>query len=478
MLYSWFKILILGVLLSVACGQLKERNITQRLDHFDPNNTDTWTHRYWIDDSFYTPGAPIFLYVGDMTFFFTEFRMNTSHFRDLAEEFNAYILVTEHRYYGESRPTEDASFENLRFLRTDQALADMETIVEFVKESDENLNEAKVIAAGIGQGSALGVWLRQARPDLIDGVWASSPRMDAQVDFSDFGTNTAVSIRIYGGMTCYNNLAAAFAEMEDHFDNGNYEVLRDGLMLCESEHGINGSYADNLLFSQMATAVGSTVQILHSAAFVNLCNDLENGTTPFEGLSNWVTHRVYPELGCMTVNYRDFLDWIGDGDWESEGVFWGTRQRMWQSCTEFGMFRNSNGDDHPFTDRFPLDFFFTQCRDVLNGTMTNEEIIASIERTNEIYGGLKPNVTNVYFTNGNLDPERTLSPREDLSETAVADNISFFGFAADWIPMNFTEYEGLRAVQNRVRTLITQWISDDDGEVTTTTEAPTTTTIF
>lgn len=102
-------------------------------------------------------------------------------------------------------------------------------------------------------------------------------------------------------------------------------------------------------------------------------------------------------------------------------------------------------------------------------------MIASIERTNEIHGGLTPNVTNVYFTNGNLDPERTLSVQQDLNEDAVADNISFFGFAADWFTMDVTVYEGLRYVQNRVRTLIGQWI-EHEAEIPTTTEPPTDTT--
>ncbi|XP_055686871.1 thymus-specific serine protease-like [Lutzomyia longipalpis] len=465
-------ILILGVTFGGVCGEFEVRNFTQWLDHFDPNNTATWEQRYWIDDSHYVPGSPIFLLVGDMTFFFTEFRLNESFFIELAQEFNGLMVATEHRFYGESRPTPDVSLESLQFLRTDLALADYVEIIKEIRESREDLREAKVIAAGSGHGAALAIWLRQSYPEVVDGVWSSSARMYTMADFDAFGTNTAISIRIYGGMTCYYNLAAAFSEMENLFANGEYEVLRDGLQLCDTERGIEGDYAGNLLFAQVAAAVGTSIQAFHSVAFTNLCGDLANGTTYFQGLANWVTNRVFPEMGCIMIDYEQFLEFLRVDDWEADSVVWGTRQMMYQACTEFGWYRTSSGPDHPFGDRFPIDFFFTQCNDLLNATMTPEEITQNIARTNDIYGGLRPNVTNVYFTNGNLDPERTLSVQEDLNESAIADNVSYFGFAADWIPSEFVGYDGLANVQERLKHLVAQWINDNDGEVPTTTESP------
>lgn len=42
----------------------------------------------------------------------------------LAEATNGLSVVLEHRYYGESLPTRNLSTESLRFLTTQQALAD------------------------------------------------------------------------------------------------------------------------------------------------------------------------------------------------------------------------------------------------------------------------------------------------------------------------------------------------------------------
>lgn len=57
------------------------------------------------NDEHLQPGGPIFIYVGG------EWRISSGwvtggHTYDMAEEFHGTIIYTEHRYYGESHPTE------------------------------------------------------------------------------------------------------------------------------------------------------------------------------------------------------------------------------------------------------------------------------------------------------------------------------------------------------------------------------------
>ncbi len=78
--------------------------VEQRVDNFNPANTDTWLQRYYINDEFYTAGSPIFLFLGG-EWAITPYRMNFSLMHDMADDLNASILYLEHRYYGESRPT-------------------------------------------------------------------------------------------------------------------------------------------------------------------------------------------------------------------------------------------------------------------------------------------------------------------------------------------------------------------------------------
>lgn len=44
----------------------------------------------------------------------------------------------------------------------------------------------------------------------------------------------------------------------------------------------------------------------------------------------------------------------------------------------------------------------------------------SIARTNQFFGGLRPNVYRVFFTHGEMDPRHQLGPNEDLNYNAPA----------------------------------------------------------
>uniref|UniRef100_A0A1B0DNK4 Peptidase S9 prolyl oligopeptidase catalytic domain-containing protein n=1 Tax=Phlebotomus papatasi TaxID=29031 RepID=A0A1B0DNK4_PHLPP len=254
--------LLLGILIAMASGEIERRNITQWQDHFDYNNTETWENTYYIDDSFYEPGGPIFLFMGGMDFYTTIGRLNSSHFRDIAEEVGAVLVGTEHRYYGESRPTPDLTKENLVYLTSAQALADAAELVRYLKASSPDLHDAQVIAAGIGHGGALASWMRLKYPELIDGAWASSAKVNAIVNFHEFLPNAAETIRIYGGLICYTRMANAFVMLEELFAEGNYTKLFEVFRMCPTEQEFDPELGGGLFFGTIATAIGMYISML------------------------------------------------------------------------------------------------------------------------------------------------------------------------------------------------------------------------
>ncbi len=68
-----------------------------------------------------------------------------------APKFNALIIALEHRFYGKSipRPEKGLSTENLFYLSSEQALADLANFIPFAKSkyTPDNLN-AKVVVFG------------------------------------------------------------------------------------------------------------------------------------------------------------------------------------------------------------------------------------------------------------------------------------------------------------------------------------------
>lgn len=252
---------IVALVACVSCD-IEVRNITQPLDHFDENCTETWENNYFIDESFYQPGGPIFLYIGDMFWFYTDLRLRSSHFTDIARELGALLVGTEYRYYGNSHPVPNLIKDNLVYLTSSQALEDKAALVRFLRSSSPDLENAKVIAAGIGQGAAMATWLRQAYPDLIHGVWASSANLLALLNFNQFHVTTAETIRIYGGILCYDRMAEAFEMLEEVYVQQNYTKLIEVFRMCPSEEDFDEELAGRLFFGTLATLIGQTMSLL------------------------------------------------------------------------------------------------------------------------------------------------------------------------------------------------------------------------
>lgn len=78
--------------------------VTQRVDNFNPINLDTWQQRFFMNDEFFQPGSPIFVFLGGASAI-TEQRLTSSHMHSIARDLNASLFHLEHRFYGESRPT-------------------------------------------------------------------------------------------------------------------------------------------------------------------------------------------------------------------------------------------------------------------------------------------------------------------------------------------------------------------------------------
>lgn len=97
--------------------------------------------------------------------------------------------------------------------------------------------------------------------------------------------------------------------------------------------------------------------------------------------------------------------------------------RSWhyQTCNEFGWFQSGDAKNHAFGISPPLEFYLQRCK-LLYGDAFGDirRIEKNVKRTNLKYGGLKPNVTNVYFTHGSMDPWQLVGISSDLNEHSPA----------------------------------------------------------
>lgn len=75
----------------------------------------------------------------------------------LAEEHNAMLVDVEHRFYGESYPTTDMSTENLKYLSSAQALADLARVIASIKATYAT-ESSQVITVGGSYPGNLAAW--------------------------------------------------------------------------------------------------------------------------------------------------------------------------------------------------------------------------------------------------------------------------------------------------------------------------------
>ncbi len=209
-------IAVLAALFSIGASQPVERlslgfypqYFSQNVDHFG-SDYRRFPQRYWVDNTFYREGGPVFLHLEgegeagnayDMAY-------DNQTWNKVAQELGAVYIVLEHRfvqalrklfsdpirtahfkrlrYYGESRlPNQNDYFPLL--LTTDQALEDIATFVTAMKQKMSYLKDAAWITLGCSYAGTLSAWARQRYPQLIQGAVSTSAPVLAKADFHEY----------------------------------------------------------------------------------------------------------------------------------------------------------------------------------------------------------------------------------------------------------------------------------------------------
>jgi Serine carboxypeptidase S28 len=132
--------------------RLRPKFVTLKLDHFDDASTATFNNRYWVDEKYYQPGGPIFIFdVGEadamgpaMDYFLKPAGGELAFFQQLVKQFNGMGILWEHRFYGNSSPiavSETSSAKDFEFLTVKQALADIPAFAwSFRRENFANID--------------------------------------------------------------------------------------------------------------------------------------------------------------------------------------------------------------------------------------------------------------------------------------------------------------------------------------------------
>ena len=143
--------------LKVSMDDYTTHYFENKLDHFNGHDERTYQQRFWYNDQHFDKEAgPVFLYIcGEWTCTPPDTQMFPMM---VGAEHKALLVSLEHRYYGDSQPFDDWSTDNLEYLSSVQALAD---IAAFIDGQNEILGrKADWIVVGGSYPGALSAWFK------------------------------------------------------------------------------------------------------------------------------------------------------------------------------------------------------------------------------------------------------------------------------------------------------------------------------
>lgn len=405
--------------------------------HADYVYLDTFNLRYWFDASYYKPGGPVFVLLGGETFGDDRLPfLQKGIVHQVIEATGGLGVIMEHRYYGESFPFPNVSLENLRFLSTEQALADVDYFARNVKfegvDADLTAPNTPWVVYGGSYAGAQAAFLRVAYPDTFLGAIASSGVTVAIYDYWEYfepirmfappdcisATQTFISVLDGILMKGDNATVKAF---KDIFGFGGVKVNQDFANIFTDIYGwqstnwdpeVNSpsfyNYCSNITGSLNFPKLESkreTVQGLIAAS------GEANGTATEDTVLNaigWYGRKTEDqEASGMSVDA--YFTTLNDTHWEATDLDAANAYRSWnyQVCTEWGYIQTGNTPPEikPLISRtLDIDYLTYFCRASYNRTTPPD-----VENVNK-YGGFEVDYPRLAHIGGNADPWRPATP--------------------------------------------------------------------
>lgn len=439
----------------------------QRLDHFNGADTRSWKQRYYVNDSFTSDDGPIFMMIGGEGTANPAW-MTQGTWMTYAEKMRALCFLLEHRFYGKSHPTENMTVDNLHYLTSQQALADLAHF-QVVMTEKLGLGNRKWIVFGGSYPGCLAAWYRLKFPHLAYAAVASSAPVQAVLDFSEYLDVVQSSLdRNHSDCPKTIKLASdSLIELLAHKEN--YEKITHDFNLCKPLE-INSKMDMAFFLDTTAEYIMDIVQYnndnreFEGVKTTNItiqvvCDIMANESwgSPYDRYAK-VIHTIIKaaQEKCIEASYRSYIQDMRDCHWEGAASA-GGRQWMYQTCTEFGYFQSSDSTSQPFSG-FPLSYHIQQCADIYGSEFNLSMVSAAVQQTNENYGGLNIHSSRIVFPNGLIDPWHALGITRSLSADVVAIPMQDAAHCADMYPARPEEPSMLPAARKQIYDLLTKWL--------------------
>lgn len=337
--------LLSGNLKATNCENVTQYNYHDAvIDNFAPiDKQQKWysPQRYWMNRQFWGgPGYPVFVFIGGEGEESCSRLTSRMYVFELAEQHRALMVDVEHRFYGKSIPTQDSSTENLQYLSSTQALADLARVIGYVKKS-LHTEESPVITVGGSYPGNLAAWFRLKYPSVTQGSIASSAPVLAQTNFPEYMDVVGQSIIHFSGQKCFNafelaaNIIESFALQGVNGSSG-IQHLQEDFQTCSP---IRSNLDLAVFLSDLMGNVQGTVQYNNEHnGVLNVTDICKIMTQSDDAYGNFVSlQKLYREANGQTCEDASWSEMVASLKTTSASRSW-----TFQTCNEFGYYQTTD----------------------------------------------------------------------------------------------------------------------------------------
>lgn len=361
---------------------------TQKIDHANPGDTRTFAQRYYFDASLAKgKNSPVLFYLcGEST---CGAGSLNGAIRAHAKKHGAYLVALEHRYYGKSQPFKTLAAANLKYLTSDNALADAAAFQKWLS-GEEGLTGKWVVVGGSYAG-VLAARYRLHYPNLVVGALASSAPVLAKELFEEYDHHVYTVI----DATCAANMQSVVKQVETSLAD---PAARTAMM---KRFGAQMLKHDVDFLYWVADIAAFAVQYGMKDDF---CRALSQG----DALDGYARFAGTIEFRFGIDAQKDSPEGAMSEDPADYEAFFGMRGWWYQTCTEFGYWQVAYSDSKESTRSARIDLAYHRdvCRRLFGIALPPDTVFAN----HRSYAPLRDAATkNIFFTNGSADPWMRLS---------------------------------------------------------------------
>ncbi|TMW67160.1 hypothetical protein Poli38472_012276 [Pythium oligandrum] len=448
-----------------ATASVKEEYFEKAiLDHFAPlSERKYWKQRYFINEEFWAGrDYPVFMYIGGEGPLGARTLTDRMFINYLAQKHRALLVAVEHRFYGKSYPTTDMSLPNLRYLSSEQALADLAHFHAFLTQK-YGLLDAKWVGFGGSYPGNLAAWVKLKFPTLFAGTVASSAPLLAKTNFYEYMEVVGDALRYFGGGECYDRVEKSIKDLRELMDGGREGRSKIDTLFQPCYPMVN-EFDDSVFESSVMGAFQDIVQYnkLHGDWTVkDICHHYaDTEQQPIELLASFLNKTRTRD--CLDSKFEGAanatVEVLQNATFDGESS---SRQWFYQTCNEFGYFQTTTSTKSPFTALKTLterNVGLEVCKRVFH-----VDVSPDVESTNIDYGSLQTTVENVTFPSGTIDPWHALAVKNSTqlhSTTAEAVYIEGTAHCADMYYPNENDTVPIQWAHAKIAANVQHYLGD------------------